>query len=144
VSALPESEEEFSTFPLSGEVPNLGTEQVAVNLIHAHSWEMEDTDSFTAQAWTSALGRLRRMLPQVSKKMLAQHLREMGRDRLVVQKNLSSRVLHVEYSVSESEWLCDGASRQHVAGLEQRPLALQDERVNWSSTSRMERECHGN
>ena len=34
--------------------------------------------------------------------MLAQHLREMERDGLVVRKNLSGRVLHVEYSLSES------------------------------------------
>jgi DNA-binding HxlR family transcriptional regulator len=48
------------------------------------------------------LGELRRILPQASKKMLAQHLREMERDGLVVRKNLSGRVLHVEYSLSES------------------------------------------
>jgi DNA-binding HxlR family transcriptional regulator len=34
--------------------------------------------------------------------MLAQHLQEMERDGLVVRKNLSGRVLHVEYSLSES------------------------------------------
>jgi DNA-binding HxlR family transcriptional regulator len=34
--------------------------------------------------------------------MLAQHLREMERDGLVVRKNLSGRVLHVEYSLSQS------------------------------------------
>jgi DNA-binding HxlR family transcriptional regulator len=48
------------------------------------------------------MGELRRILPQGSKKMLAQHLREMERDGLVVRKNLSGRVLHVEYSLSQS------------------------------------------
>jgi Predicted transcriptional regulators len=48
------------------------------------------------------LGELRRLLPQASKKMLAQQLREMEKDGLVVRKNLSSRVLHVEYSLSEA------------------------------------------
>jgi DNA-binding HxlR family transcriptional regulator len=48
------------------------------------------------------LGELSRSFPQASKKMLAQHLREMERDGLVVRRNLSRRVLHVEYSLSDS------------------------------------------
>jgi DNA-binding HxlR family transcriptional regulator len=46
------------------------------------------------------LGELRRIFPQASKKMLAQHLREMEEDGLVLRKDLSDRVLHVEYSLS--------------------------------------------
>ena len=48
------------------------------------------------------LGELRRMFPQASKKMLAQHLRELERDGLVIRKDLSNRVLHVEYSLSDT------------------------------------------
>jgi DNA-binding HxlR family transcriptional regulator len=73
--------------------------QVAVNLIHG-KWKTR------ILAWLqhgpARLGELRRILPEASKKMLAQHLREMERDGLVVRKNLSGRVLHVEYSLSES------------------------------------------
>jgi DNA-binding HxlR family transcriptional regulator len=47
----------------------------------------------------SALGR---MFPQASKKMLTQHLREMEKDGLVIRKDLSGRLRHVEYSLSES------------------------------------------
>jgi hypothetical protein len=36
------------------------------------------------------------------------------------------------------------ASHQHVAGLEQRALALQDERMNFELGPQMETGCHGN
>jgi len=73
--------------------------QVAVNLIHG-KWKTRILARL--QHGPARLGELRRILPQASKKMLAQHLREMERDGLVVRKNLSGRVLHVEYSLSES------------------------------------------
>jgi DNA-binding HxlR family transcriptional regulator len=71
--------------------------------------------------------------------MLAQHLREMERDGLVVRKNLSGRVLHVEYSLSAS----GGYAALHLISM------LQD----WSSehlpfrtkdSPLMETECRGN
>jgi len=37
--------------------------------------------------------------------MLTQHLREMEEDGLVIRKGLSDRVLHVEYSLSDSRGL---------------------------------------
>jgi len=73
--------------------------QVAVNLIHG-KWKTRILSRL--KHGPARLGELRRLLPQASKKMLAQHLREMERDGLVVRKNLSGRVLHVEYSLSES------------------------------------------
>src|SRR5215472_11674961 len=66
--------------------------QVAVNLIHG-KWKTQILSRL--RHGPVRLGELRRILPQASKKMLAQHLREMERDGLVVRKNLSSRVLHV-------------------------------------------------
>jgi DNA-binding HxlR family transcriptional regulator len=48
------------------------------------------------------LSQLRRMFPQASKKMLTQHLREMERDGLIVRTDLSGRLRHVEYSLSDS------------------------------------------
>ena len=73
--------------------------QVAVNLIHG-KWKTRILSRL--KHGPARLGELRRLLPQASKKMLAQHLREMERDGLVVRKNLSGRVLHVEYSLSAS------------------------------------------
>ena len=42
------------------------------------------------------------MFPLASKKMLAQQLREMERDGLIIRTDLSGRLRHVEYSLSDS------------------------------------------
>jgi DNA-binding HxlR family transcriptional regulator len=49
------------------------------------------------------LSELRRMFPEASKKMLTQHLREMEKDGLVVRKDLSGKLRHVEYFLSDSK-----------------------------------------
>jgi|SRR6185437_6372465 len=92
VSRWPEARRSFES---SAECPA----QIALNLIHG-KWKTRILSRL--QYGPARLGELRRLLPQASKKMLAQHLREMERDGLVVRKNLSGRVLHVEYSLSES------------------------------------------
>ena len=48
------------------------------------------------------LSQLRRVFPQASKKVLAQQLREMERDGLIIRRDLSGRLRHVEYSLSDS------------------------------------------
>jgi len=48
------------------------------------------------------LGQLRRLLPQASKKVLTQHLRDMETNGLIVRTDLSDRVPHVEYALSPS------------------------------------------
>lgn len=47
------------------------------------------------------LSELRRMFPEASKKVLTQHLREMENDGLIIRKDLSGRLLHVEYFLSD-------------------------------------------
>ena len=47
-------------------------------------------------------GELRRLFPQASKKMLTQHLRQMERDGIIVRTDLSGKVPHIEYSLSNS------------------------------------------
>jgi DNA-binding HxlR family transcriptional regulator len=54
------------------------------------------------QRGPARLSQLRRMFPEASKKMLTQHLREMERDVLIVRTDLSGRLKHVEYSLSDS------------------------------------------
>jgi DNA-binding HxlR family transcriptional regulator len=51
---------------------------------------------------SARLAQLRRLLPQASKKVLTQHLREMETDGLIVRTDLSDRVPHVEYALSPS------------------------------------------
>jgi DNA-binding HxlR family transcriptional regulator len=42
------------------------------------------------------------MFPEASKKVLTQHLREMGKHGVVIRKDLSGRLRHVQYSLSDS------------------------------------------
>ena len=73
--------------------------QVAINLIQG-KWKTRILSRL--QCGPVRLGELRRMFPHASKKMLTQHLREMERDGLVIRKDLSGRLLHVEYFLSDS------------------------------------------
>ncbi len=51
------------------------------------------------------LSQLRRMFPRASRKMLTQHLREMEKDGLIIRTDLSGRLRHVEYSLSDPQGL---------------------------------------
>jgi len=73
--------------------------QLAINLIHG-KWKTRILSRL--QHGPVRLSELRRMFPEASKKMLTQHLREMERDGLVVRNDLSGRLRHVEYFLSDS------------------------------------------
>jgi len=47
------------------------------------------------------LGKLGRMIPTASKKVLAENLRKLHSAGVVVRNDLSNRVLHVEYDLAE-------------------------------------------
>jgi DNA-binding HxlR family transcriptional regulator len=73
------------------------TVQFAITLIQG-KWKIRILSSL--QKGPARLSQLRRMFPEASKKMLTQHLREMERDGLIVRKDLSGKLRHVEYSLS--------------------------------------------
>jgi DNA-binding HxlR family transcriptional regulator len=73
--------------------------QFAITLIQG-KWKIGILSSL--QRGPARLSQLRRMFPEASKKMLTQHLREMERDGLIVRTDLSGRLKHVEYSLSDS------------------------------------------
>ncbi len=73
--------------------------QAAIALIHG-KWKIDILARL--KHGPLRLSQLRRMLPGASKKMLTQHLREMEEDGLVVRSDRSTKVRHVEYSLSES------------------------------------------
>jgi DNA-binding HxlR family transcriptional regulator len=73
--------------------------QFAIALIQG-KWKIGILSSL--QRGPTRLSQLRRMFPEASKKMLTQHLREMERDGLIVRTDLSGRIRHVEYSLSDS------------------------------------------
>jgi DNA-binding HxlR family transcriptional regulator len=73
--------------------------QFAITLIQG-KWKIGILSSL--QRGPARLSQLCRMFPEASKKMLTQHLREMERDGLIIRTDLSDRLKHVEYSLSDS------------------------------------------
>ena len=73
--------------------------QLAISLIQG-KWKMRILSQL--QQGPIRLSQLRKMFPDASKKMLAQHLREMEEDGLVIRTDLSTRLRHVEYSLEAS------------------------------------------
>ena len=61
------------------------------------------------------LSQLRRMFPRASKKMLTQHLREMEKDELITRTDLSGKLRHVEYSLSDPYGLAVSGLLQMLA-----------------------------
>jgi DNA-binding HxlR family transcriptional regulator len=72
--------------------------QFAINLIHG-KWKSGILSEL--QQGPSRLSQLLKKFPAASKKMLTQHLRELVRDGLVVRTDLSGKLRHVEYSISD-------------------------------------------
>ena len=72
--------------------------QFAINLIHG-KWKTGILSEL--QQGPARLSQLRKKLPTASRKMLTQHLRELERDGLVVRTDLSGKLRHVEYSISD-------------------------------------------
>lgn len=72
--------------------------QLAINLIDG-KWKIEILCGL--QQGAIRLGQLRRSIPVASRKMLTEQLRRMEKDGLIVRTDLSSRLRHVEYSLSE-------------------------------------------
>jgi DNA-binding HxlR family transcriptional regulator len=48
------------------------------------------------------LGQLARIIPGASKKMLSQNLRKLEADGIVVRRDLTDLVLHIEYDLADS------------------------------------------
>jgi len=72
--------------------------QFALMLIHG-KWKIGILSRL--QSRPARLSQLRRALPQASKKMLIQQLRQMERDGLIVRTDLSGKLRCVEYSLSD-------------------------------------------
>ncbi len=73
--------------------------EFTINLIQG-KWKMKILSLL--RAGPVRLGQLQKMIPDASKKVLTENLREMEEDGLVTRTDLSDRVRHVEYSLSDS------------------------------------------
>ena len=67
------------------------------------------------------LGQLGRLIPGASKKVLTQNLRQLEADGIVVRRDMSDLVLHVEYNLNDS-------TREGVC-------ALLDHLASWGATN---------
>jgi DNA-binding HxlR family transcriptional regulator len=61
------------------------------------------------------LGQLARIIPGASKKMLTQNLRQLEADGIVVRRDMSDLVLHIEYEFEESTREGVSALLDHMA-----------------------------
>jgi DNA-binding HxlR family transcriptional regulator len=73
--------------------------EFAINLIQG-KWKTRVL--FQLRHGPVRMTQLRKMHPEASKKMLTQQLREMEQDGLIVRKDFSGKLRHVEYSLSHS------------------------------------------
>jgi DNA-binding HxlR family transcriptional regulator len=89
---------ESPTFP-HGSLAALDGVQFAITLIQG-KWKLAIL--FRLEKGPARLSQLRRLFPEASKKVLVQQLREMARDGLVLRTDLSHRLRHVEYSLSQT------------------------------------------
>jgi DNA-binding HxlR family transcriptional regulator len=63
--------------------------------------EMESSNPLCHAFWPNPLGQLARIVPGASKKMLTQNLRKLEAGGIVVRKDLTDLVLHIEYELDE-------------------------------------------
>jgi hypothetical protein len=105
------------------------------NRRQSHSWEMEDSDSFTAPTWTGAHGRTAPdTAPGIEENARAAPSRDGARrPRRAEEPEWTSASCGV--FVVPVRRLRGVTSHQHAAGLERRELALQREGMNWNSTA---------
>jgi DNA-binding HxlR family transcriptional regulator len=74
--------------------------QLAINLIQG-KWKARILSEL--QIGPARLSQLRKRLPAASKKMLTQHLRELEKDGFITRADLSDKLRHVEYSISDPQ-----------------------------------------
>ena len=83
-----------------GQVQSESPVQLAISIVQG-KWKMGILSHL--QYGPLRLSQLRRLFPDASKKMLAQHLRELEDDGIIVRSDLSGRRRHVEYSLNAAK-----------------------------------------
>jgi DNA-binding HxlR family transcriptional regulator len=80
----------------------------AVDLLLQSKWRVQILCAM--RSGPVRLGQLARLIPGASKKMLTQNLRQLEADGIVVRRDMSELVLHIEYELDER-------TREGVRGL---------------------------
>jgi DNA-binding HxlR family transcriptional regulator len=71
----------------------------AVGVLFQSKWRVQILCAMRSEP--VRLGQLARLIPGASKKMLTQNLRQLEADGIVVRKDMSDLVLHIEYELDE-------------------------------------------
>ena len=74
---------------------------LATNVLFQGKWKVQILCAM--RSGPIRLGQLTRLIPDASKKMLAQNLRQLEANGIIVRKDLSDVILHVEYDLEDTE-----------------------------------------
>lgn len=98
-------------------VPSVRHSQLAFEIFLQGKWRLHIL--WVLRHGPVRIGQLGRLVPGASKKVLAQHLRHLEADGIVVRKDMSDLVLHIEYelSVSFRSLVCDLLDRLSESGV---------------------------
>lgn len=85
----------------------------AVGVLFQSKWRVQIL--YAMRSEPVRLGQLARLIPGASKKMLAQNLRQLEADGIIIRKDMSDLVLHIEYDLDDNtrEGVC--ALLDHLA-----------------------------
>jgi DNA-binding HxlR family transcriptional regulator len=72
----------------------------AVGVLFQSKWRVQILCAIRSEP--VRLGQLARLIPGASKKMLTQNLRQLEADGVVVRKDMSDLVLHIEYELDDA------------------------------------------
>ena len=81
-------------------VPSLRHSQLALEIFLQGKWRIHIL--WILRLGPIRIGELARSIPGASKKVLAQHLRRLEADGIIIRNDLSDLVLHIEYELSPS------------------------------------------
>lgn len=97
-------------------VPSVRHSQLAFEVFLQGKWRLHIL--WVLRHGPVRIGQLGRLIPGASKKVLTQHLRHLEVDGIVVRKDMSDLVLHIEYelSVAFRGLVCDLLDRLSESG----------------------------
>jgi len=73
---------------------------VAVGVLFQGKWRVQIL--FAMRSGPVRLGQLARLIPGASKKMLTHNLRQLETDGIVIRRDMSDLILHIEYEMDDS------------------------------------------
>lgn len=88
-------------------IPAVRSSQLAFEIFLQGKWRVHIL--WSLRSGPVRIGQLGRLIPGASKKVLAHHLRKLEADGIIVRKDMSDLVLHIEYELSSAyrHLVCD-------------------------------------